>query len=388
MNDMCFEFIITTLKYISLFGTPVAGIVMLITKEKNTNVLLRNCGIVNKDGKLPKLLSKNIKNYGYDLVFSIPAGICSEDFKKKQQEIEQFLNNEVQIFYENKQVILKVHTGRLNDIYPYEFKKLKGLTLLVGMSRNGLITLTLNDESPHLLIAGMTGSGKSMLLRAMIVNLILSGHKNIKIHLSDLKNGVEFGIYEMSSSITTFTRDIEDTLKLLQSLDTEMMNRFNLFRESGVVNIDEYNQNHEPLPKHILFIDEFANIVEEDRDCLYYLKRLLRMARACGVHIIICTQRPDAQTVPGSIKNNVAAVIALKCNEPINSRIILNNDKAYYLTGNGHGILHTKEDIEFRGFYLQTERAKTLIKHTYQKQIIKKEDDASGVMSCDDYFKG
>jgi DNA segregation ATPase FtsK/SpoIIIE-like protein len=167
-----------------------------------------------------------------------------------------------------------------------------------------------------------------------------------------------------------------------------MMRRFKLFLEKGVVNLDEYNlASDEKLPRHLLIIDEFANIVEEDKDCLYYLKRLLRMARACGIHVILCTQRPDAQTVPGAIKNNVGARIALYCSDPINSRIIIDNDKAAYLTGNGHGILHTKDDIEFRGFFLETSKAKQLIKHTLRAPE-KPKDDTSGVISLDDYTKG
>lgn len=384
MNEIL-DFLKQSIIYAFLFSIPTIPVIWWYTRDNKISKLLKNCGLINKDGEIPKLIKKELRHYGYDLTFSLPAGICLADFEKQQQEIEQYLNGEVQFKYQNKHIIAKIHTRKLESIYKYEPKRLKGLTLLVGMSREGLVTLTLDDGEPHLLIAGMTGSGKSMLLRTMIVNLILTG-KNILIHLADLKAGAEFGIYELSTAITTFTKDIDDTLELLRALDAEMILRFNLFRDAGVVNIDEYNKYHEPLPKHILFIDEFANIVEEDKECLKYLKRLLRMARACGIHIVLCTQRPDAQTVPGSIKNNVAAVIALKCNEPINSRIILNNDKAYYLTGNGHGILHTKEDIEFRGFYLETEEAKRLIKHTIQKPKIAI-DDTSGVMSYDDYSK-
>jgi type IV secretory pathway TraG/TraD family ATPase VirD4 len=154
---------------------------------------------------------------------------------------------------------------------------------------------------------------------------------------------------------------------------TRMLNSF----------IDTYTKDS--LPVTCLF-DEFANIVEEDKDCLQYLKRLLRMARACGIHIILCTQRPDKDTVPGSIKNNVAARVALYCSDKTNSRIIIDNDKAAYLSGNGHGILHTKDDVEFRGFFLETEKAKQLIKHTIAKHD-KPIDDTSGVISLEDYGK-
>ena len=384
MSDIWGEFIKDTIKYILLFGMPIIPAALLSTQDKTTR-LLRNCGIVNKDGNIPKLIKKETRHYGYDIEFKLPAGICLSDFEKQQQEIEQYLDGEVQFEYKDRHIIVKVHTGKLEERYDYEPKELKGTTLLIGMSRNGLITLTLDDENPHLLIAGMTGSGKSMLLRSMIVNLILTG-RNILIHLADLKAGAEFGIYEMSSAITTFTQNIEDTLELLKMLDGEMMKRYSMFRETGVVNIEEYSREHKKIPEHVLFIDEFANIAEEDKECLKYLKRLLRMARACGIHIILCTQRPDSQTVPGAIKNNVGARIALYCSDPVNSRIIIDSDKAAYLTGNGHGILHTKNDVEFRGFYLETEDAKKLIKHTMRK-LIKQIDDTSGVISLDDYAK-
>lgn len=380
------DFLFKTLLWGGIAAAPVIPLLLKNARDNKINSLLRNCGIKNKDGKLPKLLSKNVRHYGYDITFGLPAGICLGDFQKRQQEIEQYLAGEVSFEYKDRSIILKVHTGKLESKYNYEFKKLRGATLLIGMSRNGLITLTLDDENPHLLIAGMTGSGKSMLLRSIIVSLILSSNKNVRLHLADLKAGAEFGIYRMSSAVETFSQDISDTLEVFRRLDNEMMKRFKLFQDSGVVNIDEYNKAHEALPRHILFVDEFANIVEEDKDCLKYLKRLLRMARACGIHIVLCTQRPDAQTVPGSIKNNVGARVALYCSDPINSRIIIDNDKAASLTGNGHGILHTKDDIEFRGFFLETERAKLLIKHTF-KRPEKTIDDTAGVISFDDYAK-
>jgi S-DNA-T family DNA segregation ATPase FtsK/SpoIIIE len=388
MLDVFGEFLLKALMWGSIFAIPVVPLVILNKMDNKSEKLLRNCGIVNKDGKHPKLIRQDTKDYGYDLIFSLQAGICLEDFKRQQKEIEQYLDGEVQFEYWNKMVILKVMTGKLADKYDYAYRKLYGTEILVGMSRNGVISLKLDDENPHLLIAGMTGSGKSMLLRAIIVNLILSANRMIKLHLADLKAGAEFGIYERSSAVTTFSKDIADTLELLQMFDNEMMKRFNLFQQAGVVNIYEYNKIDGPLPYHLLIIDEFANIVEEDKDCLYYLKRLLRMARACGIHIILCTQRPDAQTVPGSIKNNVGARIALYCADPTNSRIIIDSDKAASLTGNGHGILHTKGDIEFRGFYLDTEKAKRLIKHTLRNVENKVKDDTSGVVSIDDYTKG
>ena len=367
------EMFVELLRQVGLWGVAIGLPVYLMCREDKTAKLFKNCGIVNKDKKVPIVYSKTKKDYGYDLTLHLPEGLCLSDLQKSQEAIETNLNAKVELLPStNRKMILRAYTKQLKSLYPYETIKTKGLSFPLGYSYKGLITHTMNDENPHMLVGGSTGSGKSVCLRTIIIHVIQN--TNIKLHLCDLKGGVEFAIFKHSSRVHSFAKNMSEAVTQILTLREEMYHRLELFEEQRVVSLDEYNKKtRSKLPKHLLIIDELANITLENTDLTETINELLRMARAVGIHLILATQRPDKEVLPGALKANISATISFKVRNNVNSEILLGHKGAEKLKGKGHGIYQTSDEQEFQGLFLSSEDAEELIKHTYVEKSVNSE---------------
>jgi S-DNA-T family DNA segregation ATPase FtsK/SpoIIIE len=377
--------VIELAKWGAIFGIPI----LILCRKDKTEKLMRSCGIKNNNDKVPLLYNKKKKDYGYEMTLHLPAGLCLSDVEKHKEALETNLNARIELLPStNRKMILKAYTKRLKALYPYETVDTKDLTFPLGYSYKGLITHTMNDENPHLLIGGTSGSGKSVMLRVIITFLILN--KKVTLHLCDLKGGVEFAIFKNSSRVKTFAKNMGEAAAQLLMLKEEMYRRLELFEEQKVVNLAEYNKKTKSnLPEHVQIIDELANITLQSKDLTETLDELLRMARAVGIHIILATQRPSADVLPGTLKANISATICFKCRNNVNSQILLDHKGAEDLKGKGHGIYQTSDEQEFQGLFLSSEDAEELIKHTYvEKSVesleigVKRRDNANGTKSA------
>jgi S-DNA-T family DNA segregation ATPase FtsK/SpoIIIE len=367
IESMFIELFKQILVWGGIFGIPV----LLLCRQDKIEKLMKSCGIKNKNDKVPLVYSKKKKEYGYDMTLHLPDGLCLSDIEKHQEAIETSLNAKIELLPStNKKIVLKAFTKQLKSLYPYEKIETKGLSFPLGYSYKGLITHTMDDENPHMLVGGGTGSGKSVCLRTIITSVIQN--KNAILHLCDLKGGVEFAIFKNSSHVKTFAKNMSEAITQLLMLKEEMYNRLELFEEQTVVNLNEYNKKTKShLPRHLLIIDELANITLESKDVTEILNELLRMARAVGIHIILATQRPSADVLPGTLKANISATVCFKVRNHVNSEILLDHKGAENLRGKGHGIYQTSDEIEFQGLFLSSNDAEELIKHTYIDKIIK-----------------
>jgi S-DNA-T family DNA segregation ATPase FtsK/SpoIIIE len=377
--------VIELAKWGAIFGIPV----LILCRKDKTEKLMRSCGIKNNNDKVPLLYNKKKKDYGYEMTLHLPAGLCLSDVEKHKEAIETNLNARIELLPStNRKMILKAYTKRLKALYPYETVATKGLTFPLGYSYKGLITHTMNDENPHLLIGGTSGSGKSVMLRVIITFLILN--KKVILHLCDLKGGVEFAIFKRSSRVKTFAKNMSEATAQLLMLKEEMYRRLELFEEQRVVSLAEYNKKTKShLPEHVEIIDELANITLSNKELTETLDELLRMARAVGIHIILATQRPSADVLPGTLKANISATVCFKCRNNVNSQILLDHKGAEDLKGKGHGIYQTSDEQEFQGLFLSSEGAAELIKHTYvEKSVesmelgVKRRDNGNGTKSA------
>lgn len=298
--------------------------------------------------------------------FTLPCGLSVQDFDKKANAISQYLGREIDIKYTYKEIQIEVFEQRTATIQDYEPTAIKGnVPLLIGYGRKGnLVTADLSDGEPHLLIAGETGSGKSTSLRCIITNLILNS--NATLHLIDLKRGAEFNVFAKSSKVATFSRTKEDAEEVLEEINAEIDRRYDLFFENDVADIKEYNRTHSrsKLDYQVLIIDEFADL-QNEKGTISILETLAAKARACGIHMIISTQRPDAKVLNGRIKANVSSVLGLKTMNDTNSRIIIDHNGLETLRGKGHGIFKRGAETEIQCPYLSVSDCRELIKHTY-----------------------
>lgn len=241
----------------------------------------------------------------------------------------------------------KVATVSLRDVLiSNEFNSAKSpLTFAVGKDISGNIKVGALNKMPHLLIAGTTGSGKSVMLNNIIISLLYkSSPEDCRLLLIDPKQ-VEFTPYEGIPHLVVpkVITDVTKAANALQWALDEMERRFRLIREARVKDIDEYNFTPEvmngkkkKMPYIVIIIDEFADfIMQGKKEIEDRIIRLGQKARASGIHLILATQRPTAEFVTGGIKANFPSRIAFKVASRVNSDVILGMTGAEKLLGHG-----------------------------------------------------
>jgi len=321
---------------------------------------------------LPELKENKKTNYGYCLRYSLPPGMCLSDFKKKQESIEQFLGHRIDIKYANRNILIQVYENELKTYYEFETVKTKGvLEFPIGYTFKGIQTVNLSEGSPHVLIAGESGSGKSTLLRGILTNLLTTKNPyELKLHLIDLKR-VELNIFKNHSMIESFSRTREEAENILYKISGEVDKRYELFEKADCVDIKEYNAKFKKkkLNYQLVIIDEFAELKKE-KDSLDIVEQLAAKSRACGIHLLISTQRPSATVINGDIKANVPVVIGLKTMNELNSRIIIDQGGLEELRGKGHGIIrYNGKDMEFQSMSIEPQQARNLIKRLNDPKV-------------------
>ena len=219
------------------------------------------------------------------------------------------------------------------------FKKAKSpLTLALGKDIVGSPFVTDLAKLPHLLIAGTTGSGKSVGINAMILSLLYRNSPDeLKFVMIDPKT-LEFSMYEdIPHLLTPIVTDPKKAITALNAMVKEMERRYKLMAKAKVKNIENYNKkSNEKLPYIVIIIDELADLMmTSGKDVEYAIARLAQMARASGIHLIVATQRPSVDVVTGLIKANLPSRISFKVGQKIDSKVILDQFGAENLLGRG-----------------------------------------------------
>jgi S-DNA-T family DNA segregation ATPase FtsK/SpoIIIE len=244
-------------------------------------------------------------------------------------------------------------TIHLREVIESEtFAKAKSrLTLAMGKDINGRIVTADLASMPHLLIAGSTGSGKSVAINAMIMSLLYrTTPAQVRLILVDPKR-VELGMYEgvphlftpiitepklAANALRNAVREMERRLKLLASRSVRHIDQYNKLFEGSMPSLFDDGEQEEPLPYIVIIIDELADLMMLDRaNVEESVTRLAQMARAVGIHLILATQRPSVDVITGLIKANVPTRISFRLATKVDSRTILDTNGAEALLGRG-----------------------------------------------------
>ena len=269
------------------------------------------------------------------------------------------------------------------------------MTLALGKTIAGHAYVTALDRMPHLLIAGSTGSGKSVCLNTIIASILYKAHPNdLQFVMVDPKR-LELSTYKrLRHHHLTYRDDLneevvttaQNALAVLKSLEWEMENRYNLLAHAGVRNIDEYNRRlaegklqsvagglplsgitHERLPYIVLIIDELADLMlTAAKEVEEPIARLTQMSRATGIHLIVATQRPSVDVITGVIKANFPARIAFQVASKVDSRTILDMNGAEKLLGRGDMLFlppGSPEPIRIHNAFIASEETERIIDH-------------------------
>jgi DNA segregation ATPase FtsK/SpoIIIE, S-DNA-T family len=216
------------------------------------------------------------------------------------------------------------------------------LTLCLGKTIAGEPFVAELTKMPHLLVAGSTGSGKSVSLNTMIISILFKATPlNVRFMMIDLKM-LELSPYEgIPHLLLPVMTNAKNAKTALRWLIDEMERRYQLMSEKGVRNIDKYNQKMikeegETIPYIVVVIDELADLMMvSSKEVEEYIARLAQMARASGIHLILATQRPSVDVLTGIIKANFPARMSFKVTSKVDSRTILDTNGAESLLGAG-----------------------------------------------------
>lgn len=266
------------------------------------------------------------------------------------------------------------------EVVPKSYEDSK-LLVTLGKDIMGKPTYCEINKTPHLLVAGSTGSGKSVCINSMLVSLLMRTKPDeVKLVLVDPKK-VELSMYNgVPHLLTPVVTDPKKANIVLKKIVQEMENRYDLFESSGTKNIAGYNayleknfkNDAKKLPYIVVIIDELADLMlVAAKEVEESIMRITQMARAAGIHLIVATQRPSTDVITGVVKANIPSRISFAVSSSIDSRTILDATGAEKLLGKGDMLfLPQGENIPIRvqGTFISDEDIKKVVDYTISQQ--------------------
>lgn len=381
-------------KYLIYYGLLISPLLYLkcisglgMSQGKELIKRLEQYKFYGVDGKLPTFLGQTKDDFGLE-VLKFQGAIPLKNWKANRDELESLFNKTIISINQDvrkDRVILRTIPGTAeipgkidwNDAY---INNDDGV-VVVGKNAVREISFDLN-KTPHVLSAGETGSGKSVILRTMLWQLL---NKGCRAYMIDFKGGVEFGkAYEKFGQVIT---EKETALEVLSMLTKENKKRLDLFRDLEVKNLKEYNQKTKSdLCRIVVIIDELAELLDktglskEDKEILVAIEKelstLARLSRATGINLLLGVQRPDAKVITGQIKTNVPVRICGRFADNSASEIVLSNTKAKDLQDvKGRFLIKVGADTEeFQAYYFDDEKHLKDINRNVGSLLIEGED--------------
>ncbi len=270
------------------------------------------------------------------------------------------------------------NTIALRDFYNAQFLSAEGLKLIMGSDIEGNNIYTDLAKQPHILVAGTTGSGKSMFLHQCIISLLMKD-KDMELYAIDTKQ-VEFNAYK---AIPNFHYIIDEAgaLQTLVRLVEIMEGRYKTFAAKGYRDITHARQSGLDIKPIVCVIDEFADLIlrpEYTKPIEFCVVKLAQKSRAAGIHLIIATQRPTADVLTGLIKANIPSRVCFHVNSAMESRIVLDAKGGEDLIGSGDMLYKSNgsfEPIRLQSCYISPAEMQRIgneiAKHSRQPEPIK-----------------
>ena len=331
---------------------------------------LQCIGLVNHVGVPPDLLRKRRdKDNPRVTVWEFRnQSIPLQEWEKKRLAIETALGiTIVKLTYAKGKSRVLVYAVSAGDDLPEVLKwkdsylSPKSFVLVLGESYTGPVTVNL-AHIPHILLGGSTGSGKSVLLKLLLMQAL---RKGAEVYIADFKGGVDFPKVWHQKCRMCFAE--EDLCNILDQLVEELERRKSAFKALGCPNIDTYNETTEqPLPRLIFACDEVAEMLDktgansERKKLLSQIESMLstiaRQGRAFGIHLILATQRPDATIIPGQIRNNMDFRVCGRADSVLSQIILDNTSAAEQIPKDARGRFITGDGTVFQGYLFDEEQ--------------------------------
>ncbi len=260
------------------------------------------------------------------------------------------------------------------------------IPLCVGKDISGNIEVIDLSKTPHLLVAGTTGSGKSVFINTLLASILYKfSPEELRLILIDPKM-LELSVYnDIAHLLTPVVTEPRKAIITLKWVCKEMERRYSLMNEENTRSLEGYNlKSLEKLPYIVVFIDEMADLMmTAGKEVEHYVQRLAQMARACGIHLVMATQRPSVDIITGSIKANFPSRISFQVASKYDSRTVLGEIGAEQLLGNGDMLMSKNGGniIRYQSAFISDNEVNKLI------QEIKKNRDVNYLDELDEIIK-
>ena len=260
------------------------------------------------------------------------------------------------------------------------------IPLCIGKDISGNIEVIDLSKTPHLLVAGTTGSGKSVFINTLLASILYKfSPEELRLILIDPKM-LELSVYnDIAHLLTPVVTEPKKAIIALKWVCKEMERRYSMMNEENTRSLEGYNQkSQEKLPYIVVFIDEMADLMmTAGKEVEHYVQRLAQMARACGIHLVMATQRPSVDIITGSIKANFPSRISFQVASKYDSRTVLGEIGAEQLLGNGDMLMSKNGGniIRYQSAFISDNEVNKLI------QEIKKSQDVNYLDELDEIIK-
>ena len=352
-----------------LLAGVIAFVVLLVYPfdRKMVEDQFQSIGLANTAGLVPKLLRKR-RDKDHPRVtiweFNNPS-LPLKMWEDKRLAIEAALDiNVISMKYGKSKSRMIVHAVPAKDDLPEhiewkeEYLSPDSFVLTLGEGYIGPVTIDL-AKIPHILLGGSTGSGKSVLLKLLLMQAL---NKGAEVYIADFKGGVDFPPALHERCRMCFEED--DLTKLLTGLTDELERRKRLFKEAGCPNLDEYNKVKGTHLKRLVFAcDEVAEIMDKSgadktrKDKLAPIESKLsiiaRQGRAFGIHLILATQRPDTNLIPGQIRTNLGCRICGRADSILSQIILDSTAAADQISKEARGRFLLHDGTVFQGYWFE-----------------------------------
>ncbi|MHA6481294.1 FtsK/SpoIIIE domain-containing protein [Paenibacillus sp. strain BS8-2] len=317
---------------------------------------------------LPAINKRIDYEWGSRLLCWLPAGLSSQKVIEQKRAIAEALRADIDVYWESG-LIIDIYSGSMPDSLPYSVTERHDYRVAIGATRRyETHYYDFAGSFPHLLVGGISGGGKSVLLRSILTQLATGPKPDL--YLCDLKGGVELNLYRDLVLTKGFVTTLPTLRKMVDDVEAEMDRRYAIMERSGS---QEWHGK-----RAILVMDELADLKARPKDPEAEIKSAIKgrlttlsaKGRAAGVILLLCTQRPSADVVDGLIKTNIATSICFRTRDAMQSRIILdNNDAAELPDVPGRCIFQQAKDETLQTFYLSYDQAKGLLANCERKAV-------------------
>lgn len=325
---------------------------------------------LNSGDSLPRVNAEYTHAWGTRLLVGLPIGLPSAKFFDNRNAIAEALRvspDNLEIRYDDG-LILDIITQPMPSKVPYRAGS--AYRVLIGVNKRGEPRYyDFDGPYPHLLIAGISGGGKSVILRSILTSLAEGPAPDL--YLCDLKGGVELGIFRGLACVKGFATELGEVLQVATEIETEMKRRYNVMAANG--------SQSWAGDKAVLVVDELADLKvrpgDPDRNLKAAIKtkltNLSAKGRAAGIVMVLATQRPSADVVDGLIKTNIAASICFRTRDDTQSRIVLDHNGAADLPDiPGRLIFQTAHDETLQAPFLSADDAKKIVAGLPQREEV------------------